>query len=218
MSKLRIYDQISQNRADIILAGSKNAQRRIKKIYKKDSNVLYPFVDFEKFKNTESFDGGYLLVISRLNKYKKVELAILACKELGLRLKVIGSGSQLRSLNKLGGEVEFLHNLEDETVIKVLSGCRALIMPGVEDFGLVALEAQALGKPVIAYKGGGALETVIDGKTGVFFENQSVESLKRAIGELNSLKIQSVNCLINAKNFSKQVFMRNFQAAVAPLV
>ena len=218
MSKLRIYDAISANRVDVYLAGSKNAKKRIEKIYKRDSKVLYPFVDLERFKNIESFNGEYFLVVSRLNKYKRVELAVQACLELGLPIKVIGAGPEMNNLVKIGGQVEFLGELDDEMLVQVMAGCQALIISGIEDFGLTALEAQALGKSVIAYRYGGALETVIDGKTGILFDTQTVESIKEAIKRLKSLNLQPHNCWENAQHFSKEKFIQNFQAAVASLV
>lgn len=231
ISKLRIYDQISARRVDLFLAGSQNAKRRIKDVYKpkalscahkqslqladkQDLRVVYPFIDLERFAGVETFDGGYFLVISRLNRYKKIDLVVEACRQLGLPLKIIGSGPQLEKLKKIGGEIEFLDSLDDQMVIQVLAGCRALIVPGVEDFGLTSLEAQALGKPVIAYKQGGVLETVIDGKTGILFDNQTVKSLMTTLSKMNFTKINSIDCKENAKNFSKEKFKIEFKQIV----
>lgn len=219
LSKLRIYDSISARRVDYFLAGSKNAAIRIKKIYKKDSKVLFPFIDLDRFKNVESWDGGYFVVIARLNKYKRVDLAVSACLELGVPLKIIGSGSELEnfrfwaSQNDKGNLIEFLGNLDDDIVVQVLAGCKALIMPGVEDFGLTSLEAQALGKPVIAYQAGGALETVIEGKTGILFQEQTVESLIKALLKISSkarpaFSWDPEDCRSNAKNYGKSQFAK----------
>src|SRR5207245_1870444 len=129
----------SANRVDHFLAGSENARRRIEKIYGVDSEVVYPFVDLERFKKIEAFDGGYFLVVSRLNKYKKVDLALKACLKLGFPLKVIGVGPEegkLRDISQNWGDkgnsggVEFLGNLNDEKVVEVLAGCKGLIVPG----------------------------------------------------------------------------------------
>lgn len=194
MSKLRIYDQVSSNRVDLFIAGSKNSQRRIKKIYKRDSKLVYPFVDLERFKDIDSFDGGYFLVIARMNGYKKIELAQKACYQIDTPLRIISGG------------------IDDEMVVNLLSGCRALIIPGIEDFGLVSLEAQAMGKPVIAFKEGGALETVIEGKTGLFFEESTVSSLIGAIEGLNHIKPE--DCKENALKFSKERFKENFKQTI----
>lgn len=215
MSKLRVYDQISARRVDIFLAGSQNAKKRIKRIYKQDSRVIYPFIDLERFEGVESFDGGYFLVISRLNHYKRVDIAIKACQKLKLPLRIIGSGPELEKLKALGGDVEFLGNLDDEMVVQVLAGCKALIVPGVEDFGLTPLEAQAVGKPVIAFKEGGVLETIVDGKTGILFNDQNEESLTEVLGKFNSRNFNRLDCIENATRFNKNKFIKQFEQIVA---
>ncbi len=200
MSKLRLYDQVSAQRVDHFIAGSDNARKRIKKIYRVDSKIVYPFVDLERFKNIDTFDGGYFVVVGRQNKYKRFDLAKEACKRQGFELKIIDG------------------SFSDEAVISVLAGCRALIIPGEEDFGISSLEAQALGKPVIAYRGGGALETVIEGKTGIFFNPASVESLSKTLLLFNPDNFESANCRENARGFSKENFIKNFKQTVASLL
>lgn len=219
MTKLRLYDQVAANRVDFFLAGSENAKRRIKKIYKRESTVLYPFIDDKRFENIEPFDGGYFLVISRLNKYKKIDLAIQACNSLGFQLKVIGVGPQMESFKNMETyeNVEMLGNLSDEMVVKVLAGCRALIIPGEEDFGLASLEAQALGKPVVAFAKGGNLETIIDETSGILFKQQTVESLTEALGEIDKIKFDPAKCRANAERFSKSIFMKQFSQILAKL-
>ncbi|MEK7616844.1 MAG: glycosyltransferase [Patescibacteria group bacterium] len=217
MSKLRIYDQVSKNRVDYFIAGSENARKRIKRVYKVDSKVVYPFVDLKRFEGIETFDGGYFVVVTRTNKYKRVDLTIEACKRLVFSLKVIGKGDWVNGEDK--GDVEFLGELNDQMVVKVLAGCRALIIPGIEDFGIISLEAQALGKPVIAYKGGGALETVINGKTGILFNKQNVESLTSALIGLNdSQHFRETAIKRHASYFSKESFHRAFKQTVDSLV
>ncbi len=216
-SKLRIFDSVSAKRVDFFIAGSKNAKARIEKVYKVGSQVVYPFVDLERFKDVESFDGGYFLVISRLNKYKRVDLAVRTCMELGVPLKIIGSGPELENfkfqISNFQFPIEFLGNLSDEKVVQVLAGCKALILPGEEDFGLTPLEAAALGKPVVAFKKGGALETVTS-ETGLFFEEQTVEALKKALLTLDSRKFNSEKIKELARQFSKEKFMKNFKETV----
>jgi len=217
MTKLRIYDQISANRVDHFLAGSENAQRRIKKIYGVDSKIVYPFVDLDRFKDVESFDGGYFVVIARASSYKRVDLAIEACSKLGFLLKVIGKVDK-GNMGDRGG-VAFLGELDDQMVVKVLAGCRALIIPGIEDFGIVSLEAQALGKMVIAYKEGGALETIIEGKTGYFFDKQTADNLANGLKRVNySNNRYKENCLQNARRFSKEVFLKSFKQSLRELI
>lgn len=200
MTKLRIYDQVAARRVDHFIAGSENAKRRIKKVYREDSRVVYPFVDLERFKDVESFNGGYFVVAGRPNKYKRFELAKEACRGLKIPLKIVDG------------------KLDDGMVVQILAGCKALIIPGIEDFGLTSLEAQALGKPVVAFAEGGALETVIPDETGILFDEQTVKSLKDALIKLNSIKISPENCIKNAANFSKENFMKHFKQAVASLL
>lgn len=200
MTKLRLYDTVSASRVDHFIAGSQNAKKRIAKVYRKKAKVVYPFVDLDKFKNIETFDGRYFVIIGRPNKYKRFDLAINACREIGVELKIIEG------------------DLSDRMVINILAGSKALIIPGEEDFGLTSLEAQALGKPVIAYREGGALETVNEGKTGVLFEDQTADCLKDALVRLDSLRIDPDDCRRNAIQFSKEHFIDNFKTAVASLV
>lgn len=200
MSKLRAYDQVAARRVDYFLAGSENAKRRITKVYGLDSKVVYPFVNLNRFKDAETFDGGYFVVIARQTSYKKIDLAIKACEKLSVELKIIDG------------------TFTDELVTRILAGCRALIISGIEDFGLASLEAQALGKGVVAFRAGGALETVVDGKTGIFFDNQSVESLTSAIKRFNVNYWNKEEIKNNAKRFSKEKFISNFRQTVSTLV
>lgn len=221
-SYLRIYDQIASARVDHFIAGSQNAKQRIEKIYKTDCPVVYPYVDIERFSNIESFDGGYYLMISRLNKYKKIDLALEAASNLKIPLKIIGKGPEQERLVKLAGElnteVEFLGDISDNYVTQVLAGAKALIICGKEDFGITALEAQALGKPVIAFGEGGALETVIEGKTGYFFLKQTAESLIDILQTKDLNLINSNACRENVKIFSKEKFMVDFKTKVSNLL
>lgn len=200
MSKLRIYDQVAARRVDYFLAGSENARRRIRKVYGVDSKVVYPFIDLDRFKDIETFDGGYFVVVGRPNKYKRFDLAKNACKKLGVELKIIDG------------------TFSDELVTRILAGCRALLLPGIEDFGLVSLEAQVLGKPIIAYKDGGALETVIDGKTGIFFKEQTIDSLAEALMRLSKTHFKREEIIKNTQRFSKENFIKNFKQTVASLL
>ncbi len=206
---LRRYDQISSKRVDRWVAGSKNAQKRLKDIYGVESEVIYPFVDTEISKDVETFNGDYILVVSRLNKYKNVDLVIKAANELGIPLKIVGSGPELGYLKSISGEqVEFLGNIEDEVLLKVISGCWSLVVAGEEDFGLTPLEAQAFGKPVIALGRGGSLETVIEGKTGYLFEEENKSSLKKALINLKTSGYNGEACRNQAEKFSFENFKK----------
>lgn len=225
---LRYFDKISSRRVDYFLAGSKNAQERIKKVYGVTSQILYPYIDLERFKNAKSFDGGYFLAIARLNKYKRVDLAIEACQKLDLPLKIVGAGPEMDHLKSRAADaeqmlnvksrIEFLGQVSDELLVHLLAGCQALIVSGEEDFGLTPLEAGALGKPVIAFKGGGVLETVIPGKTGILFDQQTVESLTIAIQKFLKLQFDPVDIRKNVSKFSLKNFKSHFQQAVASVV
>lgn len=196
LSKLRIYDSIAAQRVDYFIAGSENARKRIKKIYRRESSVVYPFIDLRRFEGVTGFDGGYFVMVGRPNKYKRFDLVKNVCKKSGYQLKIIQGG------------------IRDEMVVQILAGCKALIIAGIEDFGLTSLEAQALGKPVVAFREGGALETVISNKTGIFFDTQSENSLKDALSKLNSVKINPEDCKDNALKFSKEGFYRDFKQTV----
>lgn len=200
LSKLRIYDAVSARRVDHFIAGSENAKRRIKKVYRVDAKVVYPFIDLGRFQGIENFDGGYFLVVGRPNQYKRFDLAIKACKKLGMPLKIVSG------------------QMDDELVVQIMAGCKALIIAGIEDFGLTSLEAQALGKPVVAFAQGGALETVIPGKTGLFYNQQTEESLINALEKLDSMKISPGDCMEHAAKFSKEKFIDHFKQTVASLL
>lgn len=212
--KFRLYDEISAKRVDIFLAGSINAKDRIEKIYRAKSVVVDPFVDEKFFKSEMSFDGGYFLWIGRLNKYKRADLALEACKKMGLKIRVIGKGPEKESLQERYPGVEFFENVGDEMVVNLIAGCKGLIVTAEEDFGMAALEAQAMGKGVIGYGRGGILETVVDKKTGVFFENQNTDNVIDAIKRFMEMKILKEDCIVQAKRFRKEIFKKKFKENV----
>ena len=181
LHRMRIWDFLGSNRVDTFIANSHNVANRIKKYYRRDSEVVYPPVDVEHITPTPNHKG-YFLVVSRLSRYKRIDLAIKACNELKLPLKIIGVGEELDNLKRLAGPtVELLGWQDDITKFQYLESCQALIFPGEEDLGIVPIEAMAAGKPVIAFGKGGLLETVIDGKTGIFFPHPTAESLVSAL-------------------------------------
>lgn len=209
LSNLRKFDLISASRVDFWIAGSENCRRRLQEVYKVNSEVLYPFVDTEKYNSRNCFEGDYYLIISRLNKYKKVDIALEAFKRSGRKLVVVGSGPEYRKLEENSPEnVLFLGKVSDELLESLLSGCKALIITGEEDFGMTAIEAQSFGKGVICFSKGGVLETVINGKTGVYFQKQTPQSLNEAIDKFESLKIDAADCLEKANKFSKSNFRK----------
>jgi len=204
---LRNFDKVSAERVDFWIAGSENCQKRLKKIYQADSKILYPFVDIEKLNPEKSFSGDYYLIISRLNKYKKVDLAVKAFKTNGRKLKIVGVGPEFERIQREAGEnIAVLGKVSEALLENLIAGCRGLIITAEEDFGMTSIEAQALGKGVIAYGAGGALESILPGKTGNYFAEQTAESLNKALEIFESLKIKPEDCYENAKKFSKEKF------------
>jgi glycosyltransferase involved in cell wall biosynthesis len=170
---LRIWDRLSADRVDHFVANSYNVAKRIAKHYRRESDVVYPPINAEAFSIAERIDDYYLMV-GQLVAYKRVDLVVRAFSQSGKRLVVIGDGEQMPLLLKIAGASVTLMGWQSEDVLRdKYARCRALIFPGEEDFGIVPLEAMASGRPVIAFGRGGALETVIDGKTGIFFHEQT---------------------------------------------
>ncbi len=174
---LRVWDALATQRVDHFVAISRAVAARISKYYRRDSTIICPPIDTGAYRLSDGHDD-FFLVVSRLVPYKRIELAVQACSRLQLPLKVVGDGRYRQTLERLAGHtVEFLGRVDDLTLKELYRRCRALIFPGEEDFGLTPLEAQASGRPVIAFAGGGALETVVEGVTGAFFGEPTVESL-----------------------------------------
>jgi len=213
---LRIWDKLSAGRPTIYLANPLNVQNRIHKYYRRDSVVVYPPVDTHKITPKKS-NAGYFLVLSRLSSYKRVDLAIQACNALKLPLVIIGEGEARRSLERLAGPtIEFLGWQNEENKLEYLKNARALLFPGEEDFGIVPVEAMAAGKPVIAYRKGGVTESVLDGKTGLFFDEQTVESLTVAIRRFLTMekKFDWREISQHAQKFSRDKFKNDIMAMV----
>jgi len=209
---LRKEDLKSADSVDVFVANSKFVADRIKRIYGRDATVVYPMVDYEYFRlrsEVEVDDGEYYLLAGQLISYKRPDLAVAACLKMGRKLKVIGVGNQIEKLKALAAgntNVEFLGRVSNEALRDAYANAKALIFPGVEDFGIVPLEAQAAGTPVIAYGVGGALETVVKDSTGLFFDEQTVESLCGAIEQFESRNWSADACCSQAKRFAPEVF------------
>lgn len=220
LSYLKAWDRIAAARPDRMIAISRTVQERIKEHYKLDSEIIYPPVETDKFDKAR--DPGeapqikdYFLLVSRLVPYKRLDLAIRACNRLKLPLVVVGEGIKRRELSRLAGtKVKFVGELTDDKLVLYYQWCRALIFPQEEDFGISAVEAQAAGKPVIAFDRGGAREIIKEGKTGTFFSRQKTDSLVKALKEFESMQIEPDLCRKNAQRFSKDRFIKSFKSYI----
>ncbi|MFC1651813.1 glycosyltransferase [Patescibacteria group bacterium] len=208
LNYLRVWDRLSAKRVDLWLANSKHTQKRLQKYYRVDSKIVYPPVNVKNFE-VQKDNAGYFLVVSRLSPYKKTDLAVEAFNKLGMHLVIIGEGQQKKELEKIAEEnVEFLGFKPDKVVREYFKNCRGFIFPGEEDFGITPVEAMACGKPVVAFRKGGCLETVIEGKTGEFFDQETPESLITAVRKMvkNEKQYDPDKIRRNAERFSKKKF------------
>ena len=212
----RWLDRHAFRKADVILANSQLVAERIHTRIGVNAAVLHPPVDVDRFRpERETQPEDWFLVVSRLVPHKSLDLVVSACTRRNIRLKVIGTGRDEARLMSLAGEcVEFLGFQTHEQVIDHLRRCRALVLPGVEDFGITSVEAQAAGRPVVAFNRGGARETVIDGQTGVLFGEQTEASLLAAFERLTALHIRSMDCVQHAMTFDESVFHAGIHDAV----
>tara|TARA_Y100000590_G_scaffold271942_1_gene305321 strand:+ start:1046 stop:2167 length:1122 start_codon:yes stop_codon:yes gene_type:complete len=224
---MRRWDVNSAKKVDHFIANSKYVSERIQRIYGTTSTVIHPPVDINSFHLTK-IKGDYFVMAGQLVPYKRPELAILAFNQLKIPLKVIGTGEMLENLKKIAkSNIEFLGYVNDGEYSKVISSARALIFPGVEDFGIVPVEAQASGTPVIALEEGGALETVKGFRTndipmenqsytGIFFQQPTVDNLISAVKQFEKYEtiFTHENCQINARKFSKENFRTSFMELI----
>ena len=208
IAKLKRWDLKTRFRPDHYIAISSTVKSRIKKIYGMDAEVIFPPVDVEKYELGTAMENFYLIV-SRMNPYKRIDLAIQAFNAMGLPLKIIGAGPFLEALRGMARpNVSFLGRLGDREVADYYAACRALIFPGAEDFGIVPLEANAAGRPVIAFKAGGALDTIVEGVNGIFFREGTAESLMEAVKSFEDGKynFQPFEIRGHAMQFDKKTF------------
>ncbi len=210
LSHLRLWDYSAAQRVDHFIANSKTPQARIKKYYGRESTIIYPFVDTHKFKPVNTPNGNYYLIITRLLAWKHVEIAIRACIDLNISLKIVGEGPALSALKSIAtANIEFLGYVSESQKLTLLQTCKAVINTQHEDFGIVPLEAMACGRPVVAYGKGGVLETVVPGTTGEFFYDQTSVALKKVLTGFNPAKYSSQTCRAQADRFTKTLFERN---------
>lgn len=179
--RMRMWDYQAAQRVDYFISNSNYIGRRIEKYYRREATTIYPPVHINEL-NVLELPGDYYLVVSRFVHYKRIDLAIEACNRLGKTLVIVGGGDEEKKLRALAGPtIRFTGRISDEEVMQYYSGARAFIFPGEEDFGITPVEAQSAGCPVLAYGRGGALETVQEGKTGLFFHEQTVDALAACI-------------------------------------
>ena len=212
MSGIRQWDLASASRVDLFLCNGREVARRIRKVYRRDAVVIHPPIETVFFTPSEQDNtvrsgaelGEAYLTVGRLIPYKRVDLAVQACTAAGKRLDVIGDGPEMNRLRSTAGPtVRFLGFLPDDEIREAYRSCRAFLFPGLEDFGMTPLEAQACGRPVLAYGRGGALETVKDGETGIFLEEQTLESLLQSMEEFESRSWNPALIRKHAEGFSR---------------
>jgi glycosyltransferase involved in cell wall biosynthesis len=210
-----LWDRLAADRVDRFVAISSEIQKRIQKYYRRDSTVIYPPVETERFALAPSHDDYYLSV-GRLVPYKRVDLAVQACTQLGLPLKVVGKGRDRARLEAMAGPtVEFLGYVSDDELVELMARCKAFLFPGAEDFGIAPIQAMAAGRPVIAYAYGGALDTVIEGVSGTLFQEQSVRALSQALQGFEPGRYDPARIRSHAEQYDASVFRRQIAEVVA---
>lgn len=212
--KIRKWDYAAAQKPPIFIANSQNVAKRISKFYKRESCVIYPPIDVKKFQITNKIKD-YYLIVSRLEPHKKVDLAIRAFNKIKKPLIIIGEGTQKPYLQKIAkSNIKFIPWVSDVKLAKYYRQARAFIYPQEEDFGITALEAQSSGRPVIAFAKGGALETIIDGKTGIFFQKQTVQDLIRAIKKSTKIKWRPAQIRRHAQKWDRKIFQKNWKKLI----
>lgn len=216
---LRQWDVTSAARVDHFIANSSAVAQRISKFWRRQAEVLNPPVDVARFRPRQE-PGEFYLHVGELVPYKRVDLAIAACRKLNRKLVVIGDGPERARLERLadGADVVFLGKASDSEVADAMARCRAFLFPAEEDFGIVAVEAMAAGRPVIGFGRGGSIDSVIDGETGLFIQEQTAEALAAAITRCETMRFDPDRCAAHAETFSRARFKQRFKARVEDLL
>ncbi len=215
IAALRRWDYAAAQRVGHFIAISSEIQKRIREYYGRESVIIYPPVDTSRFQPSAQVED-YYLVVSRLIPYKRIDLAVQAATRLGVRLKIGGKGRDMERLKAMAGStVEFLGYVPDDELPGLMAGCKAFLFPGLEDFGITPVQAQACGRPVIAFGGGGALDTVIPGQTGELFNAMTVESLMNVMQGFDAGRYDSTAIRAHALQFDTSVFNRQISDFVA---
>jgi glycosyltransferase involved in cell wall biosynthesis len=215
---LRRWDRLTSKRPDVLVAISEEVRDRIRRLWRREARLIYPPVDTNEVQLSRRDDGFYL-VAARLLAYRRIDLAVEACRALGRELVVVGDGPERERLQALAADsnVRFLGHVDRRTLLDLFARCHAYLLPGVEDFGIAPLEAAAAGKPVIAYRGGGALETVREGVSGVFFDEPNHRSLVGAMEQLDDLRLEQATIRRHAERFDTAIFLDNWRQLFAEL-
>lgn len=213
---LRRLDYRAAQRVNVFVACSEAVGRRVQLAYGRRAAVVYPPVDTERFGAHPARDEGFFLIVSRLNAYKRIDYVIDACNRARLPLVVVGTGPWERRLRARAGQtVRVTGHLSDAEVERLMSSCRAFVLPGEEDFGIAAVEAMAAGKPVLALRRGGAVETVIDGETGLLYDEPTPEAFLDAVGRLSVVGWDAGAARSRARCFDKARFAERLDAVIA---
>lgn len=227
-SQLRIWDYQVAQKPDLMITISEHVRKRCEKYYRRKARVIYPLISLAVKRSDlavhpEPVEGQgqtlsklkYFLVVSRLVPYKRVDLAIEVCNQLKVNLVIVGSGSDESRLKSMAGStIQFTGRLTDQELIRYYQQAKALLMPQEEELGLVALEAQSFGLPVISYRQSGAAELIIEGQTGILFDHQNTKSLITAIQKFSKMEWDKKECQKNASRFSKEKFKKEFKEIV----
>lgn len=220
VAPMRRWDWRAAQNPDHMVAISTHIQQEIKKYYQRDTTIIHPPVDTERFRvlaKPKAARRGFVIA-GRHTPYKKIDLAVTACTQLNLPLTVIGDGPDTERLKKLAGpSITFTGQLTDTEIAEQFAAAEAFIFPGLDDFGITPVEAMAAGTPVIAYKGGGALDYVLPGKTGEFFSEQTADSLSEALKRFEAGKYRATTIKKHAETFSRQAFQTNLARYIAEL-
>jgi len=213
---LRVWDRVAADRVDHFVAISGTVADRVRRHYRREADVIYPPVDTDRFTPNGRAAEDFYLLVARFVPYKRIDLAIAAANRLKRPLWIVGDGPERRRLRAMAGPtVRFLGWLPDDGQLADLyARCRAFVFPSLDDFGVAPLEAQAAGRPVVAFGRGAALETVVSGETGVFFEAQQVDALAEAMERLERSAFDPAVCRRNAEQFDSHIFRERFRATV----
>jgi glycosyltransferase involved in cell wall biosynthesis len=213
---MRRWDLSASRRVDAYIAISQLSRERIKRYYGRDAAVIHPPVETRRFSPGEP--GESLLIVSELVRHKRLHIALEAARRAHAPIRVVGSGPDHAALRDAYPEAEFLGRTSDAELVALYASARAVLVPSMEEFGITAVEAQAAGRPVIAAAAGGALETVLDGQTGLLAQLDDVDSFVRAIEQLDEIEFNPATAAQNAERFSVEAFQRRLGAHVADLL